>query len=151
MSVTAIVLSGAGALTRCRLKEFVLPAENPPQPLAAAMVNVMGAVVALPPVVALSATHAGSLAVAVSMVKFVPPVAAEVTEIVCALPGAYVDPLRVQVRAIVVGEATNGVAAAVTVMFAVDVTSLVPPALKVMADVLEPEVAPAHPAATLTE
>ena len=87
LSVTAIVLSGAGALTRCRLKEFVLPAENPPQPLAGAMVNVTGAVVALPPVVALIATQAGSLAVEVSMVKFVPPVAAEVIEIVCVFPG----------------------------------------------------------------
>ena len=56
-----------------------------------------------------------------------------------------------QVSAIGLGEATSGVAEAVTVMFAVDVTSLVPPALKVMVDVLEPEVAPAHPAATLTE
>ena len=56
-----------------------------------------------------------------------------------------------QVSAIGLGDGTNGVDVAVTVMFAVDVTSLVPPALKVMVDVLVPEVAPAHPAAILTE
>ena len=50
-----------------------------------------------------------------------------------------------------VGEATSGVVAAVTVMFAVEVTSLVPPALNVIVDVLAPEAAPAHPAAMLTE
>ena len=49
------------------------------------------------------------------------------------------------------GEATNGEEAAVTVMFAVDVTSLFPPALKVIEEVLAPEAAPAHPAAILRE
>ena len=86
-NVTGIVLSGAGALTRCRLKELLLPAVNPPHPLAAAIVNVMGVAVALPPDVELSATQAGSLPDAVSIVKLVPPIAAEVTEIVCAAAG----------------------------------------------------------------
>ena len=82
-----MVLSGAGELTRCTLNELLLPAENPPQPAAAAIVNVMGVAVALPPDVELSATQTGSFPDAVSMVKFVPPAAAEVTEIVCAAPG----------------------------------------------------------------
>ena len=56
-----------------------------------------------------------------------------------------------QVRVIGLGEGTNGEVVAVTVIPAVDVTSLTPPALKVTVDVLGPEVAPAQPDAILTE
>ena len=56
-----------------------------------------------------------------------------------------------QVKAIGLGEATNGEVVAVTVIFAADVTSLTPPALKVIAEVLAPEAAPVQPAAILTE
>ena len=87
LNVTGIVLSGAGALTRCKLNELLLPVENPPHPLDAAIVKVIGVAVALPPDVELSATQAGSFPDAVSIVKLVPPVAAEVTEIVCGAPG----------------------------------------------------------------
>ena len=56
-----------------------------------------------------------------------------------------------QVKAIGLGEATNGEVVAVTVILAVDVTSLTPPALKVIVEVLAPEAAPAQPAAIFTE
>ena len=56
-----------------------------------------------------------------------------------------------QVKVIGLGEGTNGEVVAVTVIFTVDVTSLTPPALKVIVEVLAPEAAPAQPAAMLTE
>ena len=79
---------GAGEFNRFKLKVLLVPEANAPQPLAAAIVKVIGiAVVALPPAVELKVTQAGLFAVVVSIVNGVPPVVAEATEMVCAGPG----------------------------------------------------------------
>lgn len=87
-------------------------------------VKVTGVAVAVPPAVELSANQVAYGFAAVSTVNAVPPPAADVTDIVCALPyGVYVDPLRTQVTVIVpLGETDRGDAAA---LLTVSVTVMV--------------------------
>jgi hypothetical protein len=63
------------------------PDANDPHPEAAATVNVAGLPLAVPPVVGFTVNQAAGGLVVVSIVKGVPPVAAEVTDTVCAAPG----------------------------------------------------------------
>jgi hypothetical protein len=85
--VTVTSLSGAGALSRCRVAVLELPAAKLLQPAAAATVNVTGLALAVPPAKELTVSQLGGGFVVLSTVNAVPPAAADVTEIVCAGPG----------------------------------------------------------------
>jgi hypothetical protein len=83
-------------------------------------------------VVGASVTQLGSFPVLVSRVKGVPPVAAEVTEIVCAGERKVYEPgepgVNVQLRAIEVGKTVSPDVVAVTVSLTMTGTSATPPA-----------------------
>jgi hypothetical protein len=80
-------LSALGAFNRWIVVVLVDARAKPPQPEAAATVNVTALVVAVPPVVGAITSQAAAGAVDVSTVNGVPPLAEEETAIVCAVPG----------------------------------------------------------------
>jgi hypothetical protein len=123
-------------------------APKPPHPAAATTVNVTAVALAVPPANELTVSQAGGGTPELSTVKGVPPVAAEVTEIVCAGPGVYTGPVGLRAQVIVTPDAARADVVAVTVSLTVDVISLVPPALNWIT--VAPVLAPTHPAVTLT-
>src|ERR1700733_5270437 len=112
---TGISLSPAGPFCRWRLKLCVVPTPKPPHgvPVPVAwMVKVVAVPFAVPvSVVGDRVTQVGSFPELVSSVKGVPPVAAEVTEIVWAGERNVNEPgepgVKVQLRAIEVGETVS--------------------------------------------
>ena len=93
--VTSTSLSGAGELSRCRENVWLVFSAKPPHPDdwpvgVAATVKVTGVDVAVPPEKELTVSQAGGAFVLSSTVNGVPPVAAEVTDTVCAGLGVQV-------------------------------------------------------------
>jgi hypothetical protein len=111
-------------------------------------VKLTAVALAVPPVNELTVSQAGGGTTELSTVKGVPPVAPEVTAIVCAAPGVYTGPTGFLAQVIVTPEATSADAVAVTVTFAVDVMSLFPAALNWIT--VAPVLAPTHPAVVFT-
>ena len=122
-----MILSGAGGFNRCSEVVLVVLAPKPPQPAVADTENCTGTPdVAVPPDVELGVIQPAEGFVTVSIVKGVPPVAEEVIETFCAVPGAYVagaPGVLTQTRDIDDGVDERPEVVAVTVMFVVIVAS----------------------------
>ena len=98
--VTGTTLFGAGAFNNVIVVEFVVPTAKPPQPAVATALTEAGVVaLALRATSEVTVAHAWPVPLAlpvVSIVNGVPPLAnvtAEATEVVCAVPGVYAEPL----------------------------------------------------------
>ena len=102
----------------------LVPAAKLLHPAAACTVNVDAVELADGALAEPTVNQAAAGFVVVSMVKGVPPVAAEVTEIVCARPGVYVNPDFVQNTVAAGADRPEVVDVAVT--FTVIAMSLVP-------------------------
>src|ERR1700742_2459057 len=98
---------------------LLVPAAKLPHPAAATTVNVTAVELAVPPAKELTVSHAGGGVPELSTVNGVPPVSAEVTEIVWAGPGVYTGPTGLRAHVIVTGEAARPEVVAVSVSFTV--------------------------------
>lgn len=154
-NVTCTRRSGAGADTSRIVAVFTVPALKLPHPEAATKLKFTAVADAVPPLIGLIVNHDGGGEVELSTSNGEPPGVVERTAIATAGPGVYVGfgapGVRVHTRFTAVGVIVSGeVVPAVTVRFAVPVTSSVDPLRNRKVRDNDPAVVPLHPLATRT-